>query len=306
MKSKNSAQRDKAEPIRLQKFLSMAGIASRRAAEKMIAEGKVRVNGKITREMGTKVIPGRDSVAANGRPVSIKSEMVYFLFYKPRGCLTTVTDDRNRITIFHYLRNMKEKVFPVGRLDFNTEGLLIITNDGDLAHAMSHPSFKIEKTYLARVRGIPREEKLRKLEDGFILSGGKKTAPLKASLVRTTGNNAWIQFRLREGKNRQIRDMCERIGHTVSKLKRVKIGPLTCTGLKPGEYRHLSQKEKSRLKFLLAIEGRPGKRKGARAASQGGWAPDKTLPEAGEKRGRKTKMKKTPGDSAKENRTKRA
>lgn len=256
----------KTEYIRLQKYLSMAGIASRRAAEKMMEEGLVRVNGKIAKEPGTKVDPDHDAVTVRGKLAKVALKKSYYLFYKPVGCLTTVKDDKERITIFHYLKGLKEKVVPVGRLDFNSEGLLLLTNDGELAHAMTHPSRHLVKTYHVRVRGIPPENKLKKLEGGFILDDGEKAAPLKATLIRTTGKNAWIQFELREGKYRQIRRMCEKIGHTVSKLKRVEIGPLKCAGLRPGEYRHLEQKELSRLKVMAGIRG---KRQGAGLREQG-------------------------------------
>lgn len=236
------------EPVRLQKYLSMAGVASRRAAEALIEEGKVRVNGKTVTELGTKVDPEKHRVSVSGKPVNIVTRKAYYLFYKPVGCLTTVKDDQGRPTIFHYLKKIREKVFPVGRLDFNTEGLLILTNDGDLANIISHPSRKVEKTYLARVRGIPEESKLKKLERGVILPEGGKTAPLKVSLARTTGKNAWVQIKLTEGKNRQIHQMCELIGHPVSKLKRIKIGFLDTSGLRPGDYRSLSEKEIYRLK----------------------------------------------------------
>lgn len=241
-------------PVRLQKLLSMAGVASRRAAEKMIEEGLVRVDGEIVREMGVKVDPEKGSVTVKGKPLKVMDRKIYFLFYKPLGCLTTVRDDKERPTIFHFLKGIKEKVFPVGRLDFNTEGLLIITNDGELAQALSHPSYKLEKTYEAKVRGVPKEETLKKLEGGIVLDDGEKTSPLKASLLRTTGKNAWLQFRLWEGKNRQIRRMCERIGHPVIKLKRTGIGFLKCSGLQPGDYRHLEEKEISKLRSFLKFK----------------------------------------------------
>ncbi len=248
------------EPVRLQKFLSMGGIASRRTSEKMIKDGLVRVNGHIIREMGTKVDPQKDTVIVQGKPVKIQGEYSYYLFYKPVGCLTTVKDDKDRATIFHYLKNIKEKVFPVGRLDFNTEGLLLITNDGELANTLSHPSHKVEKTYLARVSGIPKETALKKLErGGLTLPDGKKTAPMKVALVRTTGKNAWVQFKLSEGKNRQIREMCARVGHPVSKLKRVKIGYLNCAGLRPGDYRTLDRNEISGLRSISRLKTKAGK-----------------------------------------------
>lgn len=262
MKAKKVTKKlGQAGPVRLQKLLSMAGVASRRASEKMIEEGVVRVDGKIVREMGTKVDPEKGSVTVRGKPVRAMGRKIYFLFYKPLGCLTTAKDDKERPTVFHFLKGIKEKVFPVGRLDFNTEGLLLLTNDGELAQALSHPSYKLEKTYQAKVRGVPKEETLKKLEGGIVLDGGEKTAPLKAFLLRTTGKNAWVEFRLREGKNRQIRRMCERVGHPVSKLKRTGIAFLKCTGLQPGDYRHLSEREISKLRSFLKFKEGGGKLK---------------------------------------------
>ncbi len=261
----------KTEPIRLQKFLAMAEVASRRASEKLIEEGAVRVNGRIVRELGTKVDPQSDEVLVNGKKIGINDQKVYYLFYKPVGCLTTAKDDKNRATIFHYLTGVKKKIFPVGRLDYNTEGILILTNDGELSHALSHPSFKVEKTYLARVSGIPKENSLRKLERGMMMPDGKKTAPLKASLVRTTGKNAWIELKLSEGRKRQIREMCSLIHHSVSKLKRVGIGFLDASDLRPGDYRTLSQREVARLKSLTKPRSKPakaGKKKALRGSGK--------------------------------------
>ncbi len=231
---------------RLQKIISQAGIASRRGAERLISEGRVSVNGDIVREPGSKANPETDDIRVDGKKIRVLSQKVYILLNKPRGCVTTVSDDRGRPTVIDLLREIKTKVYPVGRLDFNTEGLLLLTNDGDFAHRLAHPSHKIPKTYAVKVTGIPTEKEMERLSRGIILDR-KKTSPAKISIERTTGKNSWLTITIHEGKKRQVRTMCEFIGHPVIKLKRIKYGFLELKGQKTGEYRYLTNGEVKRL-----------------------------------------------------------
>jgi pseudouridine synthase len=238
--------------IRLQKIISQAGISSRREAERLILEGRVLVNGSVIRELGAKANLQTDDIRVDGKKIKKEGQKIYLLLNKPKGCVTTVKDDRGRPTVIDLLRGMKKKVYPVGRLDFNTEGILLLTNDGDFAQRLAHPRHKIPKTYSVKVSGVPTEKEIRKLSDGVVVFK-RKTAPAEVSLDRTTGNNIWLSITLHEGRKRQIRRMCEIIGHPVIKLKRVKYGFLELGALKVGEYRSLSSQE---VKRLMEMAGR--------------------------------------------------
>ncbi|MBI3599130.1 MAG: rRNA pseudouridine synthase [Nitrospinae bacterium] len=244
---------------RLQKIISQAGIASRRDAERLILEGRVTINGTAVRELGSKANPIADDIRVDGKKVGrgFSLAKIYILLNKPRGCVTTVSDDRGRPTVIDLLRDIKTKVYPVGRLDFNTEGILLLTNDGDFAYRLAHPSHKIPKTYAVKVTGIPTEKELERLSRGIYLppplltkegkKGRYKTSPADVSIGRTTGKNSWLTITIHEGKKRQVRMMCEFIGHPVIKLKRIRYGFLELKGLKTGEYRYLSNGEVKRL-----------------------------------------------------------
>nr|NSL46582.1 rRNA pseudouridine synthase [Dendrosporobacter quercicolus DSM 1736] len=235
---------------RLQKVISQAGIASRREAEELIKAGRVTVNGAVVTELGTKVFPGKDRVAVDGKRLTTE-EHVYLMLNKPKGVITTVKDPGKRQTVIDYLKDIPQRIYPVGRLDFNTEGLLLLTNDGALTNSLIHPSHKVFKTYLAKVKGIPPEEKLDLLRIGIKLEDGI-TAPAQLYIVAVdqVKNSATLEITIHEGKNRQIRRMCEAIGYPIRQLKRTKFAGLTLNGLRRGQYRHLSEDEVELLQNL--------------------------------------------------------
>ncbi len=233
---------------RLQKIIAQAGIASRRDAEELIKTGRVTVNGKVVTELGTKVEPKRDRVAVDNKLIKAE-KYLYILLNKPKGVITALEDPQGRKTVADLVADIPERIYPVGRLDYNTEGLLIMTNDGDLTNSLTHPSHEIAKTYLAKVHGYPREEKLDKLRVGIKLEDGV-TAPAKIHVVDVDQEKelTTLEIVIYEGKNRQIRRMCETIGHPVKTLKRIKISFLTLEGLRRGQYRHLLAGEVEELK----------------------------------------------------------
>ncbi len=246
---------------RLHKFMARHGVASRRACEEIIASGRVRVNGKTVTAPGTSVEPGRDKVEVDGRVLGRPEKPVYIMLYKPRGYLSTVSDPRGRKKVTDLVRDVEERLFPVGRLDYDSEGLLILTNDGDLAYLLTHPAHNIPKTYLVRVRGIPETSDLKRLSEGIMLSDGI-TAPARINPIGERNGNALLEVTIRQGRNRQIRRMFEKIGHRVIRLKRVRIGPLALGELKAGQYRHLGETEVRRLKKSAAAGIRPSARRG--------------------------------------------
>ena len=229
---------------RLQKIISQAGIASRRAAEKLIAEGRVTINGKTVSEMGVKADPATDDVRVDGRRVKSAERQRYILLYKPAGYVTTRSDPQRRRTVIDLLRGVKEYVYPVGRLDYDTEGLLLLTNDGDLAAKLTHPRHGVERTYEARVAGMPDDHAIDRLRRGIPLDG-RRTLPADVSLLnkRRGSGDGVLAITIREGRNRQVRRMLEAVGHPVKKLIRVGIGPLSGQGLKPGTWRELTPQE---------------------------------------------------------------
>lgn len=234
---------------RLQKVIAYAGVASRRKAEQLILEGKVKVNGQVIKELGTKVASS-DMVEVNGVKLE-KEDKVYFLLYKPRGVISAVTDDKGRKTVTDLFKKIPYRIFPVGRLDYDTTGLLLLTNDGEFSNLMTHPKYKIDKTYIARVKGVPTIEGLKKLQRGIKLEDGK-TAPAKVSMTsfdEKTGK-AICEITIHEGRNRQVRRMFEAIGTPVVKLKRERFAFLDLSGLNPGEYRELTKHEVKLLRVL--------------------------------------------------------
>ncbi|WLR56489.1 pseudouridine synthase [Mesobacillus subterraneus] len=234
---------------RLQKVIAHAGIASRRKAEEMILEGRVRVNGSVIKELGRKVTPS-DRVEVDGVQIE-GEEPVYFLFYKPRGVISSVHDDKGRKVVTDFFQTIEQRIYPVGRLDYDTSGLLLLTNDGEFANLLMHPSNEIDKMYVAKVKGIPSKEKLTSLARGVMLEDGK-TAPARIKLlsVDKKKDTAIVEITIHEGRNRQVRRMFDAIGHPVLKLKREKYGFLTLNGLRTGEIRELTHHEVKQLRVL--------------------------------------------------------
>src|SRR5579885_2459802 len=246
---------------RLQKLIAAAGLASRRHAEELIEAGEVTVNGKTVRELGTKADPARDSIKVRGRlinPLLEKQEKVYVLLDKPRGYLTALADPEGRPPVTELLPPSLGRLHPVGRLDFNTEGLLILTNDGELTNHVTSARNHVRKVYEAKVKGVPTEEQVGRLRRGIRLDDGVRTAPAEIRRLGETETNAWFEVVLHEGRNQQIRKMFDAVGHSVLKLRRVAIGSVRDAGLKPGAYRFLTAEEVARLKG-----GKKAGRKGA-------------------------------------------
>lgn len=229
---------------RLQKVLARAGLGSRRACEDLIAAGRVTVDGAVA-TLGTRVDPARQRVEVDGVPVRTAPHVVTYLLNKPAGVVTTADDPYGRPTVID-LVPAHPRVFPVGRLDLDTEGLLLLTNDGDLAHVLTHPRFGVAKTYLAEVEGVPGERALRRLRSGIELDDGV-TAPARVRIVGTRPGGAALEITIHEGRNRQVRRMCGAIGHPVRRLVRTAIGPLTDAALRPGEWRLLTPMEQRAL-----------------------------------------------------------
>ncbi|HEV7920413.1 MAG TPA: pseudouridine synthase [Thermoanaerobaculia bacterium] len=232
---------------RLQKIIAHAGFASRREAETMIREGRVTVNGKVVTELGSKANPGTDHIKVDGKLITRPEPHRYILLYKPKEVMTTVEDPQGRRTVIELVRGIRERIYPVGRLDFHSEGLVLLTNDGELAFKVSHPRHGSVKTYHVKVRGVPEERMVDKLQRGITIEG-KRTLPTEISRIRTTGKgedegNSWFEVKLREGRTQQIRKMFQAIGHPVSKLRRVAIGPISDPKLTPGVWRELTKQE---------------------------------------------------------------
>ncbi|UCG78564.1 MAG: rRNA pseudouridine synthase [Nitrospirota bacterium] len=239
---------------RIQKIISSAGIASRRKAEELIKEGKVKVNGVIA-TLGMKADPLKDHIKIGGRLITKREKAVYFILNKPVGVLTTLADPEGRSTLSDYISRIKERIYPVGRLDYRSEGLILLTNDGALADALMHPSRKVPKVYRVKVRGIPEDDKLVKLRKGIKLDDGM-TMPAKISKAGITRKhkNSWLNVTIHEGRNRQVRRMFEKIGHPVLKLKRTAIDGIKLGTLRTGDIRKLSRDEVMELKENIGIK----------------------------------------------------
>lgn len=237
---------------RLQKYLASAGVASRRASETMIQEGRVAVNGKVIRELGTKIVPGKDQVTVDGKPVQPEEKLVYLLMNKPAGYITTAKDTHNRPTVLDLVADVPYRVFPVGRLDYETEGLLLLTNDGEFAYRMTHPKFKMMKTYVAVVQGVLTPERLDMLQNGVQLEDGK-TGPAKVRILRKENHKTVVEISIHEGKNRQVRRMFKAVKNPVLELKRISVGTLTLKGVNPGEYRYLNDDELKKVGQRLGL-----------------------------------------------------
>ncbi|HEX6425256.1 MAG TPA: pseudouridine synthase [Acidimicrobiales bacterium] len=247
---------------RLQKVLAQAGLGSRRTCEELIAAGRVRLNGEVA-TLGMRADPETDVVEVDGARIGVRQGLVHYLLNKPAGVVTTAGDPQGRPTVVDLVPG-EPRVYPVGRLDTDTEGLLVLTNDGDLAHRLTHPSFGVDKEYLAEVEGTPGRGALRRLREGVDLDDGP-TAPARASLV---GDHT-LRITIHEGRNRQVRRMCEAVGHPVRRLVRVRIGPLSDRRLAPGAWRPLAQAEVRALERAAAGGGRggPAARSGRRGSA---------------------------------------
>ncbi len=238
---------------RIQKIIAGMGIASRRKAEELIREGSVLVNGRVA-TIGMKADPERDVIKVDGRLLRRREPKVYIILNKPVGVLTTLEDPEDRPTVKHLLRGLRFRVYPVGRLDFNSEGLLLLTNDGELAYRIIHPSHKVPKTYLVKVKGLVEDREIERLRRGIRLEDGM-TAPAGIKRVRMprAERNTWLEVVLYEGRKRQIRRMFERVGHSVLKLKRIRIDGIALGDLKAGQWRYLGEGEVARLKRSVAL-----------------------------------------------------
>lgn len=237
---------------RLQKFLAEAGVASRRKAEEMIARGDVRVNGEIVTEMGRKIDPKRDTVTCLGRKIDKKdTQPIYIMLHKPIGYVTTAKEQFGRPAVVDLIRGVNARIFPVGRLDYDTSGLLLLTNDGELTYKLTHPKHEVEKTYLAKLYGVPDEGALQKFRRGVVIDG-KRTKPAKIQILERTkdGRFCTAEIVIHEGRNRQVRKMCAAIKHPVAQLQRVGVGALALGDLPQGKYRPLTEKEIQYLKKL--------------------------------------------------------
>ncbi len=254
---------------RLQKIIAAAGLASRRHAEQLIANGEVTINGKVVTELGTKADPQSDHIKVRGKlinPALEKREKTYVLLNKPRGYLSSVSDPEGRPTVVELLPASLGRLYPVGRLDFNTEGLLLLTNDGELTNFVTSARNEVAKVYEAKVKGVPDEKAVERLRRGVKLEDGTRTAPAKIRKLGETENNAWFEILLHEGKNQQIRRMFDLIGHSVIKLRRSRIGSLRDDDLKPGKWRRLNETE---VKLLMKKPRRAGAKSAGKPSAAG-------------------------------------
>lgn len=240
---------------RLQKIISRAGAASRREAEKMILAGRVQLNGQVVTELGTQAEPGKDRIAIDGQELKLSVPRLYFLLNKPKGYISAVKDDRGRQTVIDLLPEVKEYIYPVGRLDYDTEGLLILTNDGEMMNGLLHPRHEIAKTYIAEAQGVLKQGQLQCLADGVLLEDGM-TAPAKVKLLKTAKDHSscTVQLTIHEGRNRQVRRMLQAVGHRVLNLRRIGFAGLNLQGVALGDYRRLTQDEAAALKKLAGVQ----------------------------------------------------
>lgn len=237
--------------IRLQKIIAQSGIGSRRQAEQWIAEGRVRVNGQVVNQLGTLADASEDVIKVGNRRVPRAEAKQYILLNKPTGCVSTMKDEKGRPTVMEFLKKIDVRTFPVGRLDFNTQGALLFTNDGELSKKLLDPKYHVPRTYQVKVRGIPDDKTLGRLRKGIALNG-EPTEPLEAAVSRVSGKNCFLTIKLFEGKNRHIKRICEIVNHPVIRLKRTHFAFLSVKGMEPGQYRHLLPKEVESLRQLVA------------------------------------------------------
>ncbi|MFQ5352533.1 MAG: pseudouridine synthase [Candidatus Binatia bacterium] len=257
--SVRSPQEPGSKGIRLQLIIARAGIASRRQAEQLIRNGEVSVNGRIITELGSRADPLRDRIKVDGTLLSRAQRPQYYALNKPVGVVTTMSDPQRRPCVGDLAGRFAGRLYPVGRLDFYSSGLLILTNDGELTERLTHPSYHVEKRYLVKVSRIPGERAVARLRRGVRLEDGM-TAPAHARVIRTTADKAWLDLRITEGRNRQVRRMCEKVGLRVEKLRRTAIGPLRLGKLAPGELRRLTADEVADLKYAVGLQAKRSKR----------------------------------------------
>ena len=240
---------------RLQKILSRAGITSRRKAEELILKGRVSVNGRVVSELGTKAVLGKDEICLDGKAIKPATEKVVVALFKPRRCVTTLNDPQGRPTVADLVGNIPFRVYPVGRLDYDAEGLLLLTNDGELAHRLQHPRFKVPKRYLVKVRGHPPEQALTQLQQGVTLEDGI-TAPAELIVLEEDKNTTWLSLTLREGRNHQVKRMCALVGFPVLRLRRTKVGPIDLGDLRQGKSRRLKAREVRALRRAVGLDSK--------------------------------------------------
>jgi 23S rRNA pseudouridine2605 synthase len=252
----------------LQKVLASAGVASRRKCEELIQEGRVTVDGVTVQELGTKVDPDKQRIAVDGKIVEQAAKTV-ILMHKPTACITSVTDPEGRKTVMDFLPEKFARVFPVGRLDYDTSGLLLLTNDGELAHRLMHPSHELDKVYRATVIGMPEKDTLKQLQAGIELEDGM-TSPARVQVLRHHPQESVLEITIHEGRNRQIRRMMEAVGFPVKRLKRIQLGPLTLKRVGPGHWRELDAEERYQLYASVGLT--PARPKSGRPARKPGQA----------------------------------
>lgn len=228
--------------MRLQKYMAKCGVASRRKSEEIIEEGRVKVNGVTVKELGTKVEPFKDKVKVDNELIELERHKVYIALNKPIGYVSTLDDEKDRRIVTDLIENVSERIYPVGRLDIDSTGLMILTNDGDLTFKLTHPSSEIDKTYIAIVEGTPNKKELDKFRRGLFIDG-EKTAPADIKILKNFPDDSILEIKIHEGKNRQVRKMCEAINHPVKKLKRVSVGNIELGDLNEGDWRYLTDKE---------------------------------------------------------------
>ena len=264
------------EKSRLQKILAASGAASRRKAEELIAAGRVTVNGKVA-HLGDSAVPGRDKIALDGEPVEMAKEKLYFVLHKPRGFVTTLHDERGRKCVAQLMEDVGTRVYPVGRLDKDSEGLLLLTNDGEFANQIAHPKKHIAKTYRVTVRPAVTDDQLNQIATGIVIEG-RRTAPAKVRVLQQELGRVVLEIVLYEGRNREIRKMCEALGLEVARLKRVAVGPVRLGMLPQGKYRELTKEE------LRALSAEIKKGEGSRDPSEGNREPGRGAKPAGRRR----------------------
>lgn len=252
MKEKNKKKIEKSEElIRLNKYLAMCGVASRRKADELIQQGRVTVNGEVITQLGVKINPLKDKVAVDGKPIKPEEKLIYIVLNKPKDCITSVRDEKGRRTVLDLVK-VKQRIFPVGRLDRNTTGVLLLTNDGELAYRLTHPKYKIEKAYKVEIDKPIKPEDIEKLKRGIMLDG-RKTEACEIYILPNSDRKE-LGITIHEGRYRQVRRMFERLGYKVRKLHRVSFGGITVSGMKRGEWRYLTEKEIKKLKKLVGLE----------------------------------------------------